>query len=158
MSLAQGRLQEERKNRRKDHPYGFFARPEPSGEGSSNIMKWNAGFPGKKGTDWEAGVYKVSMDFSAEYPAKPPKCKFVPPLFHPNVYPSGMICLSILNDGEEGDWRPAISIKQILLGIQYLLDNPNPASPSQSEAIHLYTNDKPAYKQRVRPEAEKNKL
>lgn len=25
--------------------------------------------------------------------AQPPRCKFVPPLFHPNVYPSGTICL-----------------------------------------------------------------
>ena len=51
--------------------------------------------------------------------------KFVPPLFHPNVYPSGTICLSILNE-EEG-WRPAISVKQILLGIQDLLGKPDTA-------------------------------
>ena len=31
--------------------------------------------------------------------------KFEPPLFHPNVYPSGTICLSILN--EEKAWKPA---------------------------------------------------
>jgi ubiquitin-protein ligase len=37
--------------------------------------------------------------------------KFEPPLFHPNVYPSGTICLSILN--EEKAWKPAISIKQV---------------------------------------------
>ncbi|CAB9504358.1 SUMO-conjugating enzyme UBC9 [Seminavis robusta] len=152
--IAQGRLREERKNWRKDHPYGFFARPESSGEGSSNIMKWNAGVPGKEGTDWEGGVYKVAMEFSADYPSKPPKCKFVPPLFHPNVYPSGTICLSILNE-EEG-WRPAISIKQILLGIQDLLDDPNPASPAQSEAFNLYMNDKASYKLRIRAEAKKN--
>ncbi|RYG69874.1 hypothetical protein EON64_01635 [archaeon] len=41
-------------------------------------------------TDWAGGVFKVSMEFPEEYPVKPPKCKFVPPLFHPNVYPSGM--------------------------------------------------------------------
>lgn len=56
---------------------------------------------GKDNTDWAGGLYKVSMEFSEEYPSKPPKCKFVPPLFHPNVYPSGTICLSILNE-EEG--------------------------------------------------------
>ena len=37
--------------------------------------------------------------------------KFEPPLFHPNVYPSGTICLSILN--EEKAWKPAISLKQV---------------------------------------------
>ena len=37
--------------------------------------------------------------------------KFVPPLFHPNVYPSGTVCLSILNEDEA--WKPGISIKQV---------------------------------------------
>ncbi len=37
--------------------------------------------------------------------------KFSPPLFHPNVYPSGTVCLSILD--EEKSWKPAITIKQV---------------------------------------------
>ena len=86
--IAQGRLTEERKNWRKDHPPGFYARPAKSGDNSTNIMIWETGIPGKYGTDWEGGVYKVQMDFPDEYPSKPPKCKFVPPLFHPNVYVS----------------------------------------------------------------------
>jgi ubiquitin-conjugating enzyme E2 I len=75
-------------------------------------------------------------------------------LFHPNVYPSGTICLSILNE-EEG-WRPAITIKQILMGIQDLLDAPNPESPAQSEAYSLFVSDKERYKRRIREEARKN--
>jgi hypothetical protein len=81
--------------------------------------------------------------------------KFVPPLFHPNVYPSGTICLSILNE-EEG-WRPAITLKQVLIGIQDLLDDPNPNSPALTDAYHLYMHDKTRYKQRVRQEAAKNR-
>jgi len=152
--IARGRLAEERKMWRRDHPYGFYARPAGKSDGSTNIMSWEAGIPGKAGTDWEGGVFKVSMEFPEDYPSKPPKCKFVPPLFHPNVYPSGTICLSILNE-EEG-WRPAISVKQVLLGIQDLLDDPNPNSPAQSEAYGLYTSDKQEYRRRVRAEAKKN--
>jgi ubiquitin-protein ligase len=37
--------------------------------------------------------------------------KFDPPLFHPNVYPSGTICLSILD--EEKQWKPSITIKSV---------------------------------------------
>jgi ubiquitin-conjugating enzyme E2 I len=144
----------ERKAWRKDHPYGFHARPVSRGDGSSNIMMWETGIPGKEGTDWEGGLYKVMLEFSEEYPSKPPKCKFVPPLFHPNVYPSGTICLSILNE-EEG-WRPAITVKQMLLGIQDLLDTPNPNSPAQSEAYNLFINNKAEYKRRVKAEARKN--
>ena len=83
-----------------------------------------------------------------------PTGKFVPPLFHPNVYPSGTICLSILNE-EEG-WRPAITMKQVLMGIQDLLDTPNPDSPAQSEAYNLFRSNPAGYKQRIRQEAKKN--
>lgn len=174
--IARGRLSEERKAWRRDHPFGFFARPSSSGDGATNLMSWDAGVPGKKGTDWEGGLFKVRMEFSVarrrpvvapapsrrvrwsaqeDYPSKPPKCKFVPPLFHPNVYPSGTICLSILNE-EEG-WRPAITIKQMLLGIQDLLDTPNPNSPAQSEAYQMFVQDKASYAKRVRQEAAKNR-
>jgi ubiquitin-conjugating enzyme E2 I len=62
--------------------------------------------------------------------------------------------LSILNE-EEG-WRPAITLKQVLVGIQDLLDDPNPNSPAQSEAYHLYMNDRAAYRKRVKKEAADN--
>lgn len=91
--------------------------------------------------------------FTKDYPSKPPKCKFTPPLFHPNVYPSGTICLSILNE-EEG-WRPAITVKQMLLGIQDLLDSPNVHSPAQSEAYNLCVKNPNEYKRRVKLEAKK---
>lgn len=74
--------------------------------------------------------------------------RFVPPLFHPNVYPSGTVCLSILNE-EEG-WKPAITIKQILIGIQDLLNDPNPDSPAQAEAYNLYKKDRIAYERKIR--------
>lgn len=58
------------------------------------------------------------------------------------------MCLSILN--EEEDWRPAITIKQILLGIQDLLNDPNPESPAQADAYNLFKKDRPAYERKVR--------
>ena len=82
------------------------------------------------------GLYKLQMLFSAEYPAVPPRCRFVPPLFHPNVFPSGTVCLSILD--EEKDWRPSLSVKQVLLGIQELLADPNLHDPAQAEAYNIF--------------------
>ena len=58
-------------------------------DGSMNLMLWEYAIPGKKGTPWEGGLYKGQMIFKDDYPSTPPKVKFVPPLFHPNVYPSG---------------------------------------------------------------------
>ena len=80
--------------------------------------------------------------------------KFVPPLFHPNVYPSGTVCLSILNE-EEG-WKPAITIKQILLGIQDLLNDPNPESPAQAEAYNLFKKDRQAYEKKIKQIVKEN--
>ena len=74
--IANGRLKEERKAWRKDHPVGFYARPTPKGDGSFDLMKWESGIPGKEGTDWAGGIFKVSLEFSEDYPSKPPKCKF----------------------------------------------------------------------------------
>ncbi|KEI38888.1 uncharacterized protein L969DRAFT_95055 [Mixia osmundae IAM 14324] len=148
--ICKGRLTEERKQWRKDHPYGFWARPRDG----LDLMEWEAGIPGKENTPWQDGTYKVVMQFPEDYPSKPPKCKFVPPLFHPNVYPSGTICLSILS--EDKGWKPSITVKQILLGIQDLLDTPNPDDPAQADAYYLFKKDKAAYEKRIKQQAREN--
>lgn len=64
---------------------------------------------------------------------------FKPVLFHPNVYPSGTVCLSLLNPKKsEFGWRPSISVKEILLGIQHLLEAPNWADPAQAEPVVVH--------------------
>nr|VWO94842.1 Ubiquitin-conjugating enzyme E2 2 [Ganoderma boninense] len=169
--ICRARLAEERKQWRKDHPFvrvfpcqsrtppltflqGFYAKPTKAPDGSMNLLEWEVGIPGKAGTPWEGGVYKLMMIFPEDYPSKPPKCKFTPPLFHPNVYPSGTVCLSILD--EEKSWKPAITIKQVLLGIQELLDDPNVNDPAQSDAYTMFKNDKVAYERRVKQQAREN--
>ncbi|AOA62480.1 SUMO-conjugating enzyme [Komagataella phaffii CBS 7435] len=150
-SLCKSRLQEERKQWRKDHPFGFFAKPSKSPDGSLNLMYWTAGIPGKASTIWENAVYPITITFPEDYPSKPPKIKFPAGFYHPNVYPSGTICLSILN--EEEDWRPAITLKQIVLGIQELLNNPNPDSPAQEPAWRAFGKDRPTYEKKVKEQA-----
>ncbi|RKP23930.1 ubiquitin-conjugating enzyme 9 [Syncephalis pseudoplumigaleata] len=152
--ICQQRLAEERRQWRKDHPFGFYARPRKLADGSLDMMIWDCGIPGKQNTPWEHGVYKLVLTFPEDYPSKPPKCKFTPPLFHPNVYPSGTVCLSIIN--EEQGWKPAITVKQILLGIQDLLDDPNPMSPAQTDAYMLFRKDPDEYIHRVRVQAREN--
>ncbi|KAF5389931.1 hypothetical protein D9757_003660 [Collybiopsis confluens] len=186
--ICRPRLAEERKQWRKDHPFGtrpsepqyafvarrffhtpfcaismlfsdtipkgFYAKPAKNSDGSMNLMEWEVGIPGKTGTAWEGGLFKLVMIFPEDYPSKPPKCKFTPPLFHPNVYPSGTVCLSILD--EEKSWKPAITIKQILLGIQDLLDDPNVLDPAQSDAYTMFKNDKVAYEKKIKQQARDN--
>eukprot|EP00056_Hartaetosiga_gracilis_P001603 m.46035 g.46035 ORF g.46035 m.46035 type:complete len:159 (+) comp10705_c1_seq1:85-561(+) len=149
--IAYERLSEERKEWRKDHPYGFVAKPEMNDDGTRNLLLWRCTIPGKEGTPWEGGFYKLKMIFSEDYPLQPPKCQFDPPIFHPNVYPSGTVCLSILDPDK--DWRPAITVKNILIGVRDLLNSPNIDDPAQAEAYSAFKNDKKQYEARVRKQA-----
>ncbi|XP_065065752.1 SUMO-conjugating enzyme UBC9-B-like [Rhopilema esculentum] len=152
-SIALGRLSEERKAWRKDHPFGFVAKPAKNEDGTLNMMQWECSIPGKKGTPWEGATYKLKITFKDDYPSTPPKCKFDPPLFHPNIYPSGTVCLSLLD--EDKDWRPAVTIKQILLGIQDLLNDPNIRDPAQAEAYSIFCQNRQEYEKRVRQQAKR---
>lgn len=150
-SLLISRLQEERKQWRKDHPFGFYAKPIKAADGSLDLQNWVAGIPGKENTIWADGVYPITLNFPNDYPSKPPKVKFPAGFYHPNVYPSGTICLSILN--EDQDWRPAINLKTIALGIQELLDSPNPDSPAQEPAWRAFGKNRELYEKKVLEQA-----
>ena len=47
-SIARQRLTKERKDWRKDHPPGFYARPSKTADGGTDLFKWEAGIPGKR--------------------------------------------------------------------------------------------------------------
>ena len=36
-------------------------------------MKWKCFIPGKPNTDWDGGYFPLTMEFTEDYPAKPPK-------------------------------------------------------------------------------------
>lgn len=59
-NLAAQRLSEERKNWRRDHPFGFIATPAKNADGTLNLFNWDCAIPGKAGTLWEGGLYPVS--------------------------------------------------------------------------------------------------
>lgn len=71
-------------------------------------------------TDWEGGCYPLTLHFSEDYPSKPPKCKFPAGFFHPNVYPSGTVCLSILNEDSVSTLCNLTYVNK-LFGANYLL-------------------------------------
>ena len=60
-----------------------------------------------------------------DYPLNPPKMRFISKIFHPNIYPDGRVCISILHKpggtAELPDdtpasecWRPILNIEAIV--------------------------------------------
>lgn len=63
-------------------------------------MVWEAIIFGPQDTPFEDGTFKLTLEFTEEYPNKPPNVKFISKMFHPNVYADGSICLDILQVSE----------------------------------------------------------
>ena len=87
------RLVRDLKRLQQDAPHGVIATPM-----DNNIMLWNALIFGPDDTPFENGTFKLVLEFSEEYPNKPPKVKFLSKMYHPNVYADGSICLDILQN------------------------------------------------------------
>ena len=93
----------------------------------------------------EGGTFKLLIEFTEEYPIKPPQVRFLTKMFHPNIYANGKICLDIL----QNQWSPIYDVAAVLTSIQSLLSDPNPASPANAEASQMYENDRREYNERV---------
>ncbi|KAK9380021.1 ubiquitin-conjugating enzyme/RWD-like protein [Kockiozyma suomiensis] len=134
-----------------------------------NIYQWEVMLIGPDDTLYEGGFFKARLTFPEDYPLMPPKMRFETPMWHPNVYPDGNVCISILHPpGEDkygyedaGErWLPVHSAETILLSVIAMLSSPNPDSPANMDAAkELRENslfiDKqlcidPAFKKRVR--------
>ena len=140
-SAARRRLLRDFKKLNSDPPSGISGAPM-----DNNIMSWHAVIFGPEDSPWEGGTFNLTLDFTEEYPNKPPQVKFVTKMFHPNIYNNGHICLDIL----QSNWSPIYDISAILTSIQSLLCDPNPNSPANSEAAQLYSSNKREYNRRVR--------
>lgn len=95
-----------------DPPTGVSGAPT-----DNNIMIWNAVIFGPHDTPFEDGTFKLTIEFTEEYPNKPPTVRFVSHMFHPNVYADGGICLDIL----QNRWSPTYDVSAILTSIQVRL-------------------------------------
>lgn len=112
------------------------------------------------------GYFNCEIRFTTEYPYKPPLLRFTPTIFHPNVYPDGRLCLSILHNpgddilsGEQAieRWSPLQGVESVMLSILLLLDNPEINSPANVDASVLYRDHPEKYRQRAIATVERSK-
>lgn len=48
---------------RKNHPFGFYARPARTAAGVLDLKNWECGIPGKEKTIWAGGLFKLTVAF-----------------------------------------------------------------------------------------------
>lgn len=133
-----------------------------------NIFRWNIVlFALNTDSPYHGGYLKCSIAFPRTYPYSPPDFRFSQPLWHPNIYPDGRICISILHapgddimSGESAGerWSPAQRVESVLISILSLLDDPEISSPANVDASVMYRDDRDAFNARVRQDIEKTRL
>ncbi|BFZ61191.1 Ubiquitin-conjugating enzyme subunit [Saitoella coloradoensis] len=134
---------------------------------NDNIFVWQIGIaPTDKDSVYYGGYYKAEIKFPKDYPFMPPSFRFLRPVFHPNIYKDGKLCISILHppgdDPQSGEtaaerWSPAQSVESIILSIMSLLEDPNCASPANVDAGVLWRKDRQEYRNIVQKQVEETK-
>ncbi|KAJ3014494.1 UNVERIFIED_CONTAM: Ubiquitin-conjugating enzyme E2 R2 [Siphonaria sp. JEL0065] len=131
-----------------------------------NIFEWQVGIIGPLDTVYQGGYFLSTIKFPSDYPFNPPTFTFNNSFFHPNVYPDGRLCISILHppgddptSGEKAEerWNPTQTVESILLSIVSLMNDPNVSSPANVDAGVLFRNDRKAYEAKVKEQVELSK-
>jgi ubiquitin-conjugating enzyme E2 G1 len=124
----------------------------------SNVLQWQVTIMGPPDTLYEGGFFTATMTFPRDYPNKPPDVKFKSEIWHPNVYPDGRVCISILHDAGDDPmgyecaserWSPVQTVETIMLSIISMLSSPNDESPANIDAAKMFREDYAAFKKRV---------
>lgn len=80
--------------------------------------------------------------------------KFITPIFHPNIYSDGRVCISILHppghdpnqyELQEERWSPVQSIEKILLSVISMISDPNADSAANIDAAKMFRDDKESF-------------
>jgi len=124
-----------------------------------NPYVWDVTIFGPPNTPYESGLFKAEMIFPLDYPNMPPKMSFISDLWHPNIYPDGRVCISILHPpGEDAfgyestseRWRPIHTAESILLSVISMLADPNSDSPANIDAAKQFREEKAEFMKRVK--------
>ncbi|ODV62934.1 SCF E2 ubiquitin-protein ligase catalytic subunit CDC34 ASCRUDRAFT_74380 [Ascoidea rubescens DSM 1968] len=133
---------------------------------NGNIFSWIVGVMVlNEDSVYHGGYFKAQMKFPNDFPYSPPTFKFTPPIYHPNVYKDGRLCISILHQSgdptsEEPDaetWRPTQSVESVLVSIVSLLEDPNISSPANVDAAVDWKKNRSSYNSKVKTEVERSK-
>ena len=145
--MASQRLVREFKMIEGDPSTGISGSPRPD-----NIMVWDAVICGPEGTPFENGTFGLTLEFSEEYPIKPPVVKFISKMFHPNISEDGDISLL------KFQWAPGYTVSTLLVNIQLMLSAPitNISCSANKLASQLFRENRQEYLKRARKSVEES--
>ena len=104
-------------------------------QNDENPLDIQAELEGPDQTPYEGGVFRLKLTLGSDFPAQPPKAYLLTKIFHPNIAPTGEVCVNTL----KRDWQPTNwSIPNILQVIRCLLIVPFPESALNEEAGKLF--------------------
>lgn len=141
---SQRRLAKDQASLRSAPPPDYFFPPNSEIDDLSSLSVY---LTGPTSTPFENGVFLISLRMPANYPAEPPKATFKTKIFHPNIDDrSGDVCVGTL----KRDWKPTLTLKDVLLTIRCLLIQPNPTSSLNEEAGKLLLEEYAEYARHAR--------
>ncbi|KAI0165564.1 ubiquitin conjugating enzyme-like protein [Xylariaceae sp. FL1272] len=114
----------------------------------NNVFEWEVSLMLNDDCKYYGGaIFRAHLIFPPEYPHLPPKMIFQTPIpFHPNIYPTGELCISILHppgndqygyENASERWSPVQTPETILLSVISLFSEPNEDSPANLDAAKL---------------------
>lgn len=93
----------------------------------ANLNQMHYLIMGPDNTPYAGGFYLFKINFTEDYPFKPPKVKYISycttTRMNPNMYCNGKVCLSILGTWDGPPWTPAMNLCSLAHNIQLRLNN-----------------------------------
>mmetsp|Transcript_69729 Transcript_69729/g.115814 ORF Transcript_69729/g.115814 Transcript_69729/m.115814 type:complete len:187 (-) Transcript_69729:562-1122(-) len=92
------------------------------------------------------GCFVFDFKIPTAYPHEAPKVLCETLVYHPNIDMEGHVCLNILRE----DWKPVLTLQSVIMGLQFLMYDPNPDDPLNKEAAEILSKDKVKFEAMVR--------
>jgi ubiquitin-conjugating enzyme E2 W len=88
---------------------------------------------GLPNTVYNGEKYSLKLEFSKDYPTKPPSVYFLQPVpKHVHVYSNGDICLNLLGK----DWSPSMTAESLVVSIQSMLSSAKEKKLPPDNSMH----------------------
>jgi len=82
---------------------------------------------GPRGSPYEGGVFKMKFELPLDWPKRPPRVRFLTPIYHCNVHEDGELPVGALGLFED-EWKPSHTLFDFLAVLLERIASPDPWS------------------------------